>query len=119
MMYFIFVRTPVCRRTLTQQYPGCLTRAKYGPKDAPPTACQVHKRAGQYTINRHGEMLIATRDGDGKDASPGEMVAPGVVFVGRDCRGIFLSVNSGTVVAVGHAVVLDDIAVCRSEGSLL
>ncbi|CAM9460081.1 unnamed protein product [Scytosiphon promiscuus] len=46
------------------QFPGCLTRAKYGPKDGPPTACQAHKRTGQYTINRHGEMLIATRDGD-------------------------------------------------------
>ncbi|CAN0138040.1 unnamed protein product [Ectocarpus sp. 6 AP-2014] len=46
------------------QYPGCERRAKYGPKDEPPSACQAHKRAGQYTTNRHGDLYEATRDGD-------------------------------------------------------
>ncbi|CAM9571152.1 unnamed protein product [Ectocarpus sp. 12 AP-2014] len=55
----LVVRTPVgC------QYPGCERRAKYGPKDEPPSACQAHKRAGQYTTNRHGDLYKATRDGD-------------------------------------------------------
>lgn len=67
------------------QYPGCSTRAKYGPKDAPPSACQAHKRAGQYTINRHGEMLVATRDGDGKDAASKGIVAPVAVVVVEGC----------------------------------
>ncbi|CAM9356527.1 unnamed protein product [Ectocarpus fasciculatus] len=46
------------------EYPGCLRSAKYGLRDAPPIACQAHKRAGQYTTNRHEELLMATRDGD-------------------------------------------------------
>ncbi|CAM9550959.1 unnamed protein product [Ectocarpus sp. 12 AP-2014] len=46
------------------EYPGCPKYAKYGLRDAPPSKCQVHKRAGQYTTNRHGELLMATRDGD-------------------------------------------------------
>ncbi|CAM9233732.1 unnamed protein product, partial [Hapterophycus canaliculatus] len=56
----------VLRWTLRLQYPGCVRRAKYGLKNAQPSACQAHKRAGQYTVNRQGEMMIATRDGDGK-----------------------------------------------------
>lgn len=47
------------------QHPGCSKTAKYGPRDATPTACQAHKRAGQFTTNRHGELLKATRDGTG------------------------------------------------------
>ncbi|CAB1113223.1 unnamed protein product [Ectocarpus sp. CCAP 1310/34] len=46
------------------EYPGCPKSAKYGLRDAPPSKCQAHKRAGQYTTNRHGELLMATRDGD-------------------------------------------------------
>ncbi|CBN75821.1 expressed unknown protein [Ectocarpus siliculosus] len=46
------------------EYPGCPKYAKYGLRDAPPSKCQAHKRAGQYTTNRHGELLMATRDGD-------------------------------------------------------
>eukprot|EP00903_Cladosiphon_okamuranus_P007064 g6866.t1 len=49
------------------QYPGCFRSAKYGPQDprvAPPIACQSHKRAGQFTVNRRGELLKATRDGE-------------------------------------------------------
>lgn len=49
------------------QYPGCLRYARYGPHDEPLIACQNHKRLGQYTTNRHGVLLIATRDGKGKD----------------------------------------------------
>lgn len=37
-------------------------------QDATPIACQAHKRAGQYCINRYGVLLIATRDGNGKHA---------------------------------------------------
>ncbi|CAB1113256.1 unnamed protein product [Ectocarpus sp. CCAP 1310/34] len=46
------------------EYPGCPKSAKYGLREAPPSKCQAHKRAGQYTTNRHGELLMATRDGD-------------------------------------------------------
>eukprot|EP00752_Nemacystus_decipiens_P011254 g10002.t1 len=46
------------------QYPGCCKSAKYGLRDEPPIACQSHKRAGQFTVNRRGELLMATRDGD-------------------------------------------------------
>ncbi|CAN0529342.1 unnamed protein product, partial [Ectocarpus sp. 12 AP-2014] len=46
------------------EYPGCPKYAKYGLRDAPPSKCQAHKRAGQYTTNRHGELLMATRDGN-------------------------------------------------------
>eukprot|EP00903_Cladosiphon_okamuranus_P007080 g6880.t1 len=49
------------------QYPGCFSSAKYGSQDprvAPPIACQSHKRAGQFTVNRRGELLKATRDGE-------------------------------------------------------
>ncbi|CAM9317335.1 unnamed protein product [Ectocarpus sp. 6 AP-2014] len=46
------------------EYPGCPKYAKYGLRDAPPSKCQAHKRAGQFTTNRHGELLMATRDGD-------------------------------------------------------
>lgn len=48
------------------QYPGCSKNAKYGEKDMTPIACQSHKRVGQFTTNRHGELLKATRDGDGE-----------------------------------------------------
>ena len=48
------------------QYPGCSKSAKYGPRDEPPIACQLHKRAGQFAFNHRGELLMATRNGDGK-----------------------------------------------------
>ncbi|CAM9138690.1 unnamed protein product [Ectocarpus sp. 13 AM-2016] len=54
----------VARTPVGCQYPGCERKAKYGPKDEPPRACQAHKRAGQYTTNRHGDLYKATRDGD-------------------------------------------------------
>ncbi|CAM9872186.1 unnamed protein product [Ectocarpus sp. 12 AP-2014] len=54
----------VARTPVGCQYPGCERKAKYGPKDEPPSACQAHKRVGQYTTNRHGDLYKATRDGD-------------------------------------------------------
>eukprot|EP00903_Cladosiphon_okamuranus_P019466 g17900.t1 len=55
------------RKTTPCQYTGCSRNAEYGELDEAPIACQAHKRAGQYTTNRHGELLKATRDGDGKN----------------------------------------------------
>ncbi|CAN0229693.1 unnamed protein product, partial [Pylaiella littoralis] len=58
------VKAPPASKTARCQYSGCLKAAKYGPRNAPPIACQSHKRVGQYTANRLGELLIATRDGN-------------------------------------------------------
>eukprot|EP00903_Cladosiphon_okamuranus_P019480 g17913.t2 len=64
------------RKTTPCQYPGCSRNAKYGELDEAPIACQAHKRAGQYTTNRHGELLQATRDGDAFRTSPNLTTSP-------------------------------------------
>ncbi|CAM9356350.1 unnamed protein product [Scytosiphon promiscuus] len=57
--------TSAAPETVRCEYPGCSRPAKYRQeKDAPPSACQAHKKKGQYTINRRQELLIATRDGE-------------------------------------------------------
>lgn len=64
------------------QHPGCSRSARYGPRDEPPIACQSHKKCGQFTINRDGELLVATRHGDGK---PTEMLRFCDVFQSNNC----------------------------------
>ncbi|CAB1120155.1 unnamed protein product [Ectocarpus sp. CCAP 1310/34] len=46
------------------QHRGCSNLARYGPLDSPPRACQLHKRVGQFTTNRHGALFRATREGN-------------------------------------------------------
>ncbi|CAM9843425.1 unnamed protein product [Ectocarpus fasciculatus] len=43
---------------------GCSNLARYGPLDSPPRACQLHKRVGQFTTDRHGALFRATREGN-------------------------------------------------------
>lgn len=65
LVHFLFLSRKTC---VYRQFPGCPRSAKYGPRDEPPIACQLHKKAGQFTVNRRGELLKATRDGNGKPA---------------------------------------------------
>ncbi|CAM9246721.1 unnamed protein product, partial [Ectocarpus sp. 8 AP-2014] len=46
------------------QHRGCSNLARYGPLDSPPRACQLHKRVGQFTTDRHGALFRATREGN-------------------------------------------------------
>ena len=46
------------------QFVGCWSTPKYGKRQGPLSFCQHHKRAGMYT-NRDGQLLVATRDGNG------------------------------------------------------
>ncbi|CAM9443125.1 unnamed protein product, partial [Scytosiphon promiscuus] len=39
--------TAPSRARVNCQYPECSRRAKYGPRNGPPNACQAHKRTGQ------------------------------------------------------------------------
>ncbi|CAN0136915.1 unnamed protein product, partial [Ectocarpus sp. 6 AP-2014] len=46
------------------QHRGCSNLARYGPLDSPPRVCQLHKRVGQFTTDRHGALFRATREGN-------------------------------------------------------
>lgn len=49
------------------QFAGCQRTPRYGQKDGPARFCQGHKVAGMYT-RRDGVLLMATRDGTGKQS---------------------------------------------------
>lgn len=53
------------RRAFSKQHPGCIRTPTYGHSDGPLSFCQSHKKAGMYT-NPNGNLLMATRDGNGK-----------------------------------------------------
>lgn len=60
-------RMCIALRVVTcHQYPGCSKAPTYGHVDEPRSFCNGHKKAGMHT-SRKGVIVVATRDGDGKE----------------------------------------------------